>query len=310
MLSLFMLMTVISQCAPVPGAIDLTIEADRRLDSIPSGSGIVRHGDSAWIIGDDGTGIYQLHPENYGYRKLSLAGIPYGLYREERGRKHDFENATFVPHGGAQWLMAFGSGGRSGRDSLLFVHAGDPAEQRILSLASFYNQLRLKSGISTGNWNIEGAAANDQQLFLLNRGTNDLLILPLKTTLQHLFENGAAPRPEVQRLQLPLIAGKQARLSGACSYGKNLLLFSASVEDTPNWNQDGPVIGSIIGLYDWQQKKVRATQVLNGPDGSPLKEKIESVEIWEKKKGRALLLAIADNDDGSSHLFRLWIRER
>jgi hypothetical protein len=120
-----------------------------------------------------------------------------------------------------------------------------------------------------------------------------------------LFAGAPIPAIDFHKANLPQIEGKEARLSGICTLDETHLLFSASVEDTPDWVSDGPILGSFVGIYSLKEKKVLASHLLRNKQGAIVKEKLESIEILHKEGGTITCIAMADNDNGTSGLFRL-----
>jgi len=122
-----------------------------------------------------------------------------------------------------------------------------------------------------------------------------------------LFEaNKSFPQIEFNNITLPSINKHEAHLSGVCTLNKTDILFCASVEDTPDWTKDGPILGSCVGIYSTTTKKVSAVYFLKNEKGNILKEKIESLDILRKEANvDFILLAVGDNDDGTSRLLQL-----
>lgn len=284
-----------------------SIEEEKILDSIPSGSGLAIDKTHGFIISDDGTCIYRLNLENYVYYKIPLSGSNYGEYKEPKSTKHDFESAAFAEWKGSNYLVALGSGsGGVSRDSLLMLNLPD-STQKLISIGKFYKELRSRTGVDSMHWNIEGLTLAGNDIVMLNRGNNTMISFDMEEFFNYLLRPGFSfPKARVHRIQLPFIGKHEARLSGVCNFDKDLLLISASVEDTPDWISDGPVLGSYIVIYSLKEQKLEGSYLLKDREGKTLKEKIESVDVFERRKnGDVIFLAIADNDDGSSKLFRL-----
>jgi hypothetical protein len=130
------------------------------------------------------------------------------------------------------------------------------------------------------------------------------------------FLLGKKPFPDVTHtpIKLPSIGKHEARFSGACSLNDNkMLLFCASVEDTPDWTTDGPVLGSFIGLLDLDQKgqqQLKKVEQIKNKDGSPFLEKMESIEVVRKlSNGELICYGITDNDLGGSKLLEIRVRK-
>jgi len=289
----------------------LTIEYKKTFDSIPSASGLAIRGDSAYVVCDDGTGIYQINLRNFHQRIIEIKGLPFNQYREPKPVKHDFESACFVKWQGKDYLMAMGSGSNStSRDSLLIVNISDYRDQRIISLDQFYKQLQSKTHTDTTQWNIEGLAVSGNNLIMANRGNNLLISCDVGEFFSWLMRsNSHFPQTKYQRIHLPSIDKHEARLSGVCNLDEQNLLVCASVEDTPDWTKDGPVLGSSFAVYSLKNDKVASTYLLQDERGKPLKEKIESVDVLQKTaNGDLIFLALGENDNGSSELFRINLR--
>ena len=286
----------------------ITITERKLLDSIPSGSGIVLKNGVAYVIGDDATGVYVLNVDDYTQRKIPITAFDQSLYREAKSVKRDFESSAIVTWYGTEYLLAFGSGSSSPlRDSLLVVRTSDPADNRIISLQKFYKHLQEVTLSNAGAWNLEGATVTNDLLILFNRAGNIVIRISANDFLSHILGGeSVVPAIEFERVKLPMIGDHEARLSGACTLNNDLIIFCASVEDTPDWIQDGPVLGSVIGIYSLQKKSVLASFLLKDANGVIVKEKIESLDISGKPaKDEISLVAIADNDNGTSILYKL-----
>jgi hypothetical protein len=305
----FLLFVILLFCVScrdnIPG---LVIDDAKQLDSIPSGSGLVIRNDSAYIIGDDATGLYQLNLDDLKFRKIPLPGFSLTEYRKAKDNKHDFESLAILDLGN-DYLAAFGSGSkRWTRDSILLVNTDNLNDTKILSVHGFYKALQAVTQTDSLQWNIEGATVAGDHMYLCNRGNNMLIQFQLKDLA--LFQPGS-PLPEIKtyRVKLPAIENRVARLSGICTIDENHLLLTASVEDTDNWINDGPVMGSYLAVYSLRSNKIISSFLLEDAAGKPLIEKLESVDIREKKPGGELkLIAIADNDNGSTRIFRLTLQ--
>ena len=296
-------------CAENRNGKNLVFTQAKVLDSIPSASGIVSmNNDSVYIVGDDATAVYLLNLKDFQYQKVPLTGLERNLYRESKTNKHDFESTTLIDWKGNKYLLAFGSGSNlNTRDSLLLLNVSNKDDQQIVSLKDFYTRLRFVTHTDSTQWNIEGSATINDNLFLLNRGNNLIIVTSLSRFLEYVFQPGF-PFPPVNytRVKLPTIQGKEARLSGASAFNDTSLLFSASVEDTPDWQQDGPVLGSFVGYYSIKTNAIDTCYLLADKDGKPLIEKIESLDVLKMEvTGRYTIVAVSDNDDGSSKLFQL-----
>jgi hypothetical protein len=304
------LLIILAQCKQDRNN-EVVIESQRLFDSIPSASGVAIKNDTAFIVCDDGTAIYQVNLTNFQQNKISLRGLSINEYREPKPIKHDFESACFVKWQGKEYLMALGSGSNSGsRDSLLTVNTLDHNDQKIISLHEFYMHLQLLTRTDSTEWNIEAVTVVDTNIVIANRGNNLLMVFNAHEMISYFLESGK-PFPTINyfRIKLPLIGKFEAKLSGLCTLDQTHLLFCASVEDTPDWTKDGPVLGSYFGICSLKEQQLKATYLLKGKHGEPLKEKIESVDVLKKTNNDELVfMAVGDNDNGSSKLWQLKLR--
>lgn len=277
-------------------------------DSIPSASGLIIKNDTAFIICDDGTGIYKLNLQSFQQEKIPINGLPLHSYRESKEEKHDFESATLANWEGKEYLVAFGSGStNTARDSVLMLNTADYNDQKIISLHGFYQQLQPLTGTDSTQWNIEGLAFLNGRLIIANRGNNLLVSCNSNDFFSWLLQK-ASPFPKIdyKQIHLPAINGHEATLSGICDIDDKRLLLCASVEDTPDWTKDGPVLGSYFGIYSLEKKKLIASYLLKDSNGKPKKVKIESVDVLEKNIGTDFsFYATGDNDDGTSRLLKI-----
>lgn len=285
----------------------LEITSVHTLDSIPSGSGILMlPGDSMLIVGDDATAVFLANVSTNKYREIPILNYGHKIYRENKDNKHDFESATWAGWKGRRYLLAFGSGSdKAGRDSLLFMDINVPAERKIISLRSFYRSLRMQTKTDSLAWNIEGSAVVGDTLVLMNRGNNVIITMNVNDFLDYLFNGADVPLVQHFKVELPALENKEARLSGVSALAGSDILFCASVEDTPDWTKDGPVLGSYIGIYSLKDRKPGSFHLLKDKDGKLLKEKIESVDVINAGAESLRIVAIGDNDDGSSKVFKI-----
>lgn len=288
----------------------LTIESEKRFDSIPSASGLALQNTTAYVVCDDGTGIYKVNLNNFRQTKIAIKGSHWNEYREPKSLKHDLESACFVKWKNKQYLVALGSGSSSKRDSMFILNVKDYADQKMISLSLFYKHLQQISKTDSRQWNIEGMTIAGDSVIIVNRGNNLLITASFNAFFSFLIDGqNSFPQVKYRKPELPVIEKHEARFSGICTVDENLLLFCASAEDTPDWTKDGPVLGSCFGLYSLKNDKIVGTYLFEDKKGKPLKEKIESLDILRRIGDDLIFLATGDNDNGVSKLFRLRLKE-
>jgi hypothetical protein len=288
----------------------VVIEQEIVLDSLPSGSGMVVQEDRAWVISDDATGIYTLSLADGSYSKIPFQQYDSSILRIPKPTKPDFESAAMGSINGKDYILAFGSGSIPiNRDSALLF---DPAtkQARFINLGGLYNALKQKAQLDSGQLNIEAAVITSDHLYLLNRGKNILFSMDWAQFSKYLTapQDQQLPAIKFQHVQLPVANGLNAGFSGACSLDDDHILFSASLEDTRDWVADGAVYGSYIGLLDVKRDKVTVESIapLKNVAGLTVKDKVESLDIIHRdSEGSIRLVAIVDNDNGTSKLMKL-----
>ena len=154
--------------------------------------------------------------------------------------------------------------------------------------------------------NLEAAATTPTELLLLQRpvggGPALLFLLPLSTTLAHLFEpREPVPTPtRVLTFVLPTVDGYEAGFSGA-TYLNGRLLITASVEATHDAVADGAVLGSFIGVVNPSSPSAATFTRLTWADGRPYLGKVEGIAVRRQLTPDWIeLLLVTDDDQGGS----------
>lgn len=281
---------------------------------MPSASGIVKFQDSYYVIGDDSPYLFQLNSEFQLIKKIEIFSTK-ELQGERLPKKEkpDFECITVVPWGDDHDVLVFGSGDGKEREVLIRVDI-DKGKARVesYSLKNFYKHL---SKITKGDeaLNIEGACLWKKHLILLNRTDNTLFMIEFddfKAYVKNKDKN--KPKVESMVLKLPSINGMSARFSGATMLpDEDLIIFTASVENDPNWIISEDIVCSYLGIIDLNQlANDEPICKLIKKDGTPIKEKVESVYVIKKTDNAIELAGVIDNDDGSSKLIEIEFKKK
>jgi hypothetical protein len=286
----------------------LVLKEHITLDSVPSASGIAIRMDSAFIIGDDAVDIYKISLKNYGNRRIHLAGSPQ-QYRVPKPFKHDLESAVIARNSDINWLLAFGSGTLSPyRDSLLVMNIGNE-EVKTFSLAKLYYTLYRTHNLDKGSMNIEAVTVIKENLYLFNRGTNSIFIMPLNSLFAYINSKGNTqmpPVPEQFKIELPVLNGIPALISGAATLDDHRIIFTASLENTKDWTKDGEIFGSYVGILDVSGKEPKLEACLQlTQNNKPVIIKLESLDVISNSGSQVDIISVADNDDGSSGIYLL-----
>lgn len=295
-----------------------TIRQRRSLRELPSCSALERVGAFWYIIGDDARELYRLDDAFQLVGTTQLVDIEL----EDGGRiakasKPDLEAMTRVAWQGRHELLLLGSGSKSPeRDHCFRVdvsRADAPVLLGAVSLTPLYDTLRANAQIvGTQKLNLEAAAATDRRLFLFQRGNlsgvNAIAEFDTETFLRWLdAPTMPTPLPRVARVELPALEKCRAGFSGAVFLNQREILFAASVEDTPDEIQDGPTIGSFIGLLELGEPLALRWVCPVEADGEIARVKIEGLDLFGESRDPFKIAAVTDDDAGESEVLEIEI---
>jgi hypothetical protein len=89
---------------------------------------------------------------------------------------------------------------------------------------------------------------------------------------------GAAPRAlATQEFDLGELEGVRLGFTDAVSVSAHRAIFAAAAEDTPDAIADGPVAGSVLGIFE-DPASARFTRLI-APDGGPCRSKVEGLAV-------------------------------
>jgi hypothetical protein len=162
--------------------------------------------------------------------------------------------------------------------------------------------------IGAGKLNIEGLAANHEQIVFVQRGNisgnNVLISYPAGELYMYLTQQSdLLPIPLIQSFRLPTLSDLQSGFSGITFIpGSSRLLFTASVENTANEIDDGEILGSYIGLIDLHDPAAMRSTLIDF-EGTPYLGKVESIAVQGiEATGIIQAVAVTDSDRGGSEL--------
>lgn len=288
---------------------DASVTNEISFKNMSSASGIVKFQDSYYIIGDDSPYLFQLDSEFQLIKKIQI----FSKKKLQDGRlpknvKPDFECITVVPWGNDNDLLIFGSGESEEREILIKIDI-DEGKERVesYSLKNFYKHL-YKESKGGEKLNIEGAGFWDNHLILLNRTDNTLFLIDFDDFKEYVKDkDNDKPKVESIVLKLPSINGMSARFSGATVVqDEDILIFTASVENDPNWIVSENIVCSYLGIIDLNQlNNDEPICKLIMKNNNPIQEKVESIYVIKKNETVIELAGVIDNDDGSSKLIEI-----
>jgi hypothetical protein len=282
----------------------------KALTDFPSGSGIECYDDKIYLVGDDAKDVLVMNKK---WKKPTLINLfTSGTERAPKKLKFDLEATSIVNVDKKPHLLIMGSGSAEPRNKAFLVNLKNNSTKEV-DLTEFYNRITA-AGIST--LNIEGAATVNDYIVLGNRGNKTNPDNYLIITSLDFFNKQATAPIQLLKVEFP-IKEQLAGVSGLdYSDDHETLLLTISTEDTPNAIDDGPIGKSYLGIIDNFFRKIGREKIkmkinnlidLTEADKQFNGYKIESVCIQSTKDHSMKLQMVADNDDGSSYLFKVWM---
>lgn len=282
----------------------LTVLGIRELPDIPSASGIEPMGTSIFVMGDDSPFLFRLNDKFEVIEKIPIGNVSAAIDGKiPKAQKPDLE--AMVAFG--EELLLFGSGSKSPeRDVLVRLNTVSKIS-RTYSLGEFYDSLCSTEKITRNELNIEAAVVSEETLLLFNRKKNVVFKLNLLGLLAHAEGKSKVPSCERFCVTLPSLNGIGAGFSGAAlTPDGRQIIFSTSVENTPNRIDDGEILGSFVGFLPIENLKeavVPDCLPLKDKNGTILKIKVESVAVRKTDGPRKVrLLLVTDNDRSASEI--------
>lgn len=275
---------------------------------VPSASGIVKFMNNFYLIGDDSPYLYCVDGNFnliskkliYSSEKLLDGLIP-------KFNKPDFEAMEMISE---NEMLIFGSGSKSPeRDVCVWVRIVEQEiEFKNYDISKFYDYLRNLEFMHGYELDIEGLAVNSDVLFLMNRGNNVVFSIVLSEFLEYCRVGLDFPIPKIYHYSLPKIKSLRAGFSGATVFRDNLI-FTASVEDSPNAYEDGEIFGSFLGIIKIRDNSLLPEAILTQIPNPGFPLKIESVIVDNiiSEKEVALIL-VTDNDGAPSQILRMNVK--
>jgi hypothetical protein len=225
-----------------------------------AGSGVVRRGDFAYVIGDDELflAVFRLSAAHEpGTLQRALAGDLPLDHGARSDAKPDLEALTVLPpFGGHPYgaLLGLGSGSGPGRDrGFVWALQSDGALRGTadeIDLAPLYE--RLSEHMEA--LNIEGASVIGDRLWLLQRGGGEeesagivaeLSLDQVMDSLQRDLRIDAHELAALRAYDLGTLDGVPLTFSDATPVAQELLVFTASAEA-----EDHSIRGSVVGTLD------------------------------------------------------------
>lgn len=276
---------------------------NRKLLDVPSASGIIKHKENYFVIGDDSPFLFKLNSDYDVIGKFHIHSNQY-LVNDHIPKIHkpDFEAIHKINDREA---LIFGSGSKSPeRDVCVLVNLDNPDQFQSFNIASFYARLKGFESMSTSQLDIEAITCVKDRLYLFNRGNNLVFECSLAAFLDYCKVGTTIPIITLHNFELPELSGLSAGFSAATYFlNKNFILFTAAVEDAPNAYNDGPILGSFLGLIPFENNVINTSTITEIIPQADFSLKVEGLCIAEEiSENKFQLVMVTDNDGKPSEI--------
>lgn len=274
----------------------------------PSASAVEYYDGKLFVMGDDATKMIVLDTNLSIIDSIVL--FPFAEQRIPKATKHDIESIMLLNDSAKLLLLSSGSL-TPYRDTAWML---DPATKKLtsLSLTRYFEFLKTQG---LGEMNIEGATSlKDGSYVYSNRGhlgwpKNHLIFAARSGFLPE--HAGNAIMPVNNNPDTTVFNG----ISGLTYSALNdALIMTVSTEATRSVYEDGAIGKSFIwviknakGIIDIREIKPDLVIDLDSLDKAFNGQKIESATVIKEAKERVWLVLVADNDNGTSTVFKLSI---
>ena len=269
---------------------------------VSAASGLVRAGDSLYVVADDENhlGIFPAADDADG----TLARIAEGtlpLRKDPRKRrKPDFEALARLPgFGGHEHGVVLALGSCSKPNRCRGVALGLDARGGLDGTRVEIDLAPLRDALDArfGRLNVEGAVVMGEELVLMQRGNKgDQRNARIRLRLDLVFDAIVAGREiglkallDIHEHDLGEIGGVPLCFSDVAALPDGRLVFTAIAEDTADSYEDGECRGAAIGVLDADGSLL----MLEALEGCP---KVEGVEVAGEDPVRVLLVTDADDE--------------
>lgn len=276
----------------------------------PSASSVEYIDGKLYLMGDDATNLLVLDT-NFNIID-SIAIIANSARRLPKETKPDLEASAFSID--SNGIFLFGSGSLSPYRNLGWKHNLKTKVNDSINLEPLFLKVK-ESGIEEVN--IEGACFVSGKLLFVNRGNKGYPHNHLIITDEKFLKNDSS----FQLFIIPFAAQKHTSsfkgISGLCyARESDQLVMTVSTEDTKNSYEDGAIGNSYLWIISNISTKISNRALgdkrvidLEYIDARFKGQKIESATVIGEKDDLIHLAMVADNDDGSSTVFKMIIRK-
>lgn len=284
-------------------------------------SGMVSLGSKMYMISDEyyTLGIYDYkknEEQNLQFNSEMNERLRAKSYIERKKFKPDFESITSVELNGCQYLHVLPSFSSSARTELYLLKL--KGEEGIIAPVNFSEVFsgeplpRLHALLSErlAETNIEGHFISNGDLFLIHRGNKNSSSALIKinnyfsklidfVTVDKSFEF-SAEEIELTVVNLPSKQGHNLQWTEGHLKNNCEIYFLATIEKTANAYDDGEVVASYIGEYNFKTQKVnQVNKLINS-------EKAEGFSIVEDK---LYFCTDPDRENGHAYLYSAYLED-
>lgn len=307
-LYLFCFTLLISSC----GSKTPFLKEEKKLTHYPSASGIEFYNKQLYVIGDDATHLLVLDSVLNALDSIQLYNAT--EKRIPKNSKPDLEAITAIRYNDSIRLLLTGSGSLSPFRNTAWLIDPVTKQKTNFSLDTFYKRLK-NQGLN--ELNIEGGSSFLNTVVLANRGHNAFPKNHLIFTSSGFWNNQTTAAINIIKIGSSEDSTNFQGVSGlAYARRSDKLILTVSTEATSSVYEDGAIGKSYLWIVDNISSKRRWKAInpnriidLEKADARFKGQKIESACIMKETRDYIHLALVADNDDGSSMLFKLIIEK-
>ncbi|KYQ79004.1 DUF6929 family protein [Acinetobacter lactucae] len=284
-------------------------------DSVISAlSGVACVGEDVYFVGDNLPYLLKINrtqnmADTTVFEKIPLFDpseqIPLSALSKEQ--KPDFEALTCISWDGQSQLLVMGSGSTENRKRALLYNPVNDQVKTFLEAVD-YDFLQYQVELTGGaDLNIEAICSDHRYLYIFQRGNINLHHGVLVFDLIKIQAGKSLANALIHSLKLSLaeLEGSASGISDACFLAdKNLIIATATVEQTLNTYDDGAVLGSFILVFS-PDGKALATHLIQDAKGQTLPIKVEGITWFESRSDGEVFLLVTDSDGGDSEILKI-----
>lgn len=279
----------------------------KKLD-YPSASSIEYFDKKLYVMGDDATNLLVLDT-NLNH----IDSIPFLTYpgkRIPKDIKPDLEASAL----NADNLFLFGSGSLSPHRNSGWKYNLRTKVKDSINLEPLYLKIKEK-GIE--QINIEGACLLSGKLILVSRGNKDYRYNHFIITDEQSLTADSSFQVSIIPFEIQKDTASFKGISGLCYVKEsNQLIMTVSTEDTRDTYTDGAIGKSYLWIINsfsnkLNSKTIGADKIIELEEIDPRfkNQKIESATVIGETSKMINIVLVADNDDGSSTIFKMSINK-